>query len=465
MYQNAAVGIKLVAPDGRIIMANPAVCRMLGYTEQEIMDKSLKDLTHPDDLARETELTNSVLRGERDSFELEKRYVAKNGDSVWANVTSSLVTDFNKVPLYRISIIQDISERMRAGQALRESEERVRLAIQAGQMYTFEWDPITDVIVRSAESGTVLGVGRVALLDNGERFLSTVFPEDRERFRQVACEVTPDNPTYQISYRVTHPDGQVIWLEEGGRAFFDAQSKLIRVVGIAANITERKRAEQVVLELGGRLLNAQEEERRRIARELHDNIGQELALLAVQIQRSSQANRPSQISDLYDKVKEVGTKVSRLSHQLHSSELEFLGLGVAAEGFCRDFSQQYSVEVRCTCRDVPRHLDPAIALSFYRILQEALHNVAKHSRAALVTVGLARIGKELVLTVTDDGIGFDVEESRFASGLGLISMRERMHVIAGRLLVFSKPGQGTKINAAVVLFPATAENGGFQATS
>ncbi len=132
--------------------------------------------------------------------------------------------------------------------------------------------------------------------------LSTVYPDDRERFRQVACEVTADNPSYQISYRVTRPEGQMIWLEEAGRAFFTEGGKLVRVVGIAANITDRKRTEQAVLELGGRLLNAQEEERSRVALELHDDIGQELAVLAVQIHGLTNRNLRMQIADLQAKI-------------------------------------------------------------------------------------------------------------------------------------------------------------------
>ena len=456
LFENAVLGIYRTTPDGRILLANPALCKMLGCASmQELQHRNLeKDGFHP---AYPRSSYKEEIEEKGVIIGLEASWRTSDGRTVFVRESARAIRDVDGKVLYYEGTVEDITERKRTEEALRESEERLRLAIQAGSMYAFEWDPASDVITRSAESGRVLGLGREALLDTGERFLSTVYPEDRERFRQLACEVTVDNPSYQITYRIKRPEAHMIWLEEAGHAFFSHGGKLVRVVGIAANITDRKRTEHAVLELSGRLLNAQEEERRRVALELHDDIGQELAVLAVQIQQLATRNLKTQIADLQSKVDEISTKVSSLARQLHSSRIDYLGLGVAAEAFCREFSRQFELNVECVCRDVPRHLDPAVSLAFHRIMQEALHNVVKHSQANHVRVELSGADGELKLVVQDNGVGFDYDQSSFGTGLGIISMRERMHLIGGDLRISSHPNHGTLVDASVALRSANLD--------
>ncbi len=457
LFENAVLGIYRTTPDGQILLANPALCKMLGYASlEELQQRNLeKDGFHPAYLRssykHEIEKKGIIIG-------LEAAWRTSDGRTLFVRESARVIRDAAAKVLYYEGTVEDITERKQTEEALCASEERLRLAIQAGRMYAFDWDPATDIITRSPESGRVLGLGRNALRDTGENFLSTVYPEDRERFRQLACEITIDNPSYQIAYRMSRPDGHIIWLEEAGHAFFAEGGKLVRVVGIAANITDRKRAEQTVLELSGRLLNAQEEERRRVARELHDDIGQDLAVLALQIQQLARRNLKTQTADLQASIDGISTKISRLAHQLHSSRLEYLGLGDATETFCREFSRQFALKVECVCHDVPRHVSPSMALAFHRVLQEALRNVVKHSQANHVRVELSCRGDELKLSVTDNGVGFDCEQSRFGAGLGLISMRERMHLVGGHLRVNSHPNNGTLIEASIGSRSANLDN-------
>jgi signal transduction histidine kinase len=147
----------------------------------------------------------------------------------------------------------------------------------------------------------------------------------------------------------------------------------------------------------------------------------------------------------------IGVHVSRLSHQLHSSELEYLGLAVAISKLCREFSEQYAIKVACDCTGIPAKLDNEIALAFFRIVQESLHNIARHSGASDVHVEVTAASGDLTLTVRDNGTGFDVQESKAAPGLGLVSMRERMHLIGGEFSIESAPGAGTRIWARACL--------------
>jgi signal transduction histidine kinase len=140
--------------------------------------------------------------------------------------------------------------------------------------------------------------------------------------------------------------------------------------------------------------------------------------------------------------------VSNLSHQLHSSELELLGLSAAVNGLCREFSDQYHIQVDCACSGIPNDLDNDVALGLFRVTQEALHNVAKHSQAKSVSIDLRVIQKRLCLTLLDDGIGFESDDANNKGGLGLVSMRERMLLIGGDFEISSRSGAGTRIEAS-----------------
>jgi PAS domain S-box-containing protein len=215
-------------------------------------------------------------------------------------------------------------------------------------------------------------------------------------------------------------------------------------------------------ELSRRVLNAQEAERTRIARELHDDIGQSLAVLKIQMLRAGQPvsghpeRRHADLVELTRKLDTITHKVSRLSHGLHSSALEFLGLAAAVQSHCFECSQQLRTPVDCQCDHIQEKLDGIMALSFLRVVQEALHNAAKHSRAKNITVRLNGSDHQLSLEIRDDGVGFDMETAKLAAGLGLISMRERIHLIGGEFDIVSSPGNGTRITAHA---PITQEIG------
>jgi len=318
-------------------------------------------------------------------------------------------------------------------------------------MYAFEWNPASDTVVRTGD-GELLGELWGASVATGNSFLSRVHPEDRERFSTIACGVTAQRPSYEISYRYIHDNGSIIWLHERGSAFFNSEDKLLRVIGITADITKSKEAEETLRHLSGRLLSAQEEERSRIARELHDDIGQDLALLLVQteyaIQTCEDQDLLARLKEILSSLRQAGTKVRQLSHQLHASELDYIGLGPAVEMLCRDFSQHVSFRLTCVCKNISGLLNRHIALALYRVVQESLNNAAKHAQAKNVSVELHGEGDGITLAIADDGRGFDTSAVT-SFGLGILSMQERMNLVWGTLSVRTAPGRGTTIEARV----------------
>jgi PAS domain S-box-containing protein len=229
------------------------------------------------------------------------------------------------------------------------------------------------------------------------------------------------------------------------------------VVGAAVafvDITKRKMAEAALAAVNRKLIDAQEQERSRIARELHDDIGQRLALMAMtlaQLQRSTYeaAELPSQLGILQKQTSEVAADVQSLSHELHSSRLQYLGVVAAMRGFCKEFGEQQKVEIDFRTNDLPIPLSPEVSLCFFRVLQEALNNAAKHSGMRHFEVRLWETPDDVRLTISDSGSGFDVDAAKESRGLGLVSMEERLKLLRGTLTVESKLQGGTTIHASV----------------
>ncbi len=237
---------------------------------------------------------------------------------------------------------------------------------------------------------------------------------------------------------------------------------------LAAVVEERASARLVEKELSRRLISAQEHERSRIARELHDDICQRLALLSMEVDQATRSANESayatteRLKDIRLHCSEIAGDVQLLSHELHSSRLDYLGIVAAIRGFCHEFSKQHEVSIEFTNSDVPAELPGEFSLCLFRVAQEALHNAAKYSGANRFLVELSGAGNEVRLEVKDTGIGFDVKEANRMGGLGLVSMQERVRSVNGRFYVESKAGVGTKIIAFV---PVAAGNSGEKATS
>jgi signal transduction histidine kinase len=223
------------------------------------------------------------------------------------------------------------------------------------------------------------------------------------------------------------------------------------------DICERQKAEAALLDLGGHLISAQEEERSRIARELHDDFAQRLAMLTVNLERIAMAipvepeNAIRRLRDLWDQTSQIGADLHTLSHNLHSSVLEVLGLSEGIRSLCAEFTAQRGVEVKFTERNIPPSIPTATSLCLFRIAQEALANVKKHSGTNSASIQLSGSDKEIELTISDTGVGFQQDDSAFKPGLGLRGMRERLRIVAGTIDIKSRPGGGTQVLVRVPL--------------
>jgi signal transduction histidine kinase len=226
-------------------------------------------------------------------------------------------------------------------------------------------------------------------------------------------------------------------------------------IGSCVDITEQKLAEEALSSISRRLIEAQEQERKRIARELHDDISQRLALVAMGLDRkrrdlrSTSREMRSAMGKAGKQISDLLSDIHTISHRLHSSKLDTVGLAAAAAGFCRELSEQQNVEIDFQCDGVARELPEAITLCIFRVLQEALQNAARHSGAKHFKVWLAECKNQIALTICDEGRGFNPVEALRGSGLGLASMMERLKLVGGELSIDVGPKGGTTIRALV----------------
>lgn len=432
----------------RFVDVNERTCSDLGYSREELLTMSVDDITVG------SHACDSYSRGMLNtagSVLVEAVHRRKDGSTFPVEASVSQIKLDRE---YKIAVVRDISERKRAQEALQESEERFRLAARAGHMFAYAWDARTDVIHRSGESAEILGIGPSVSL-TGQQALASVHPDDREKVRSSLAALTPANPRLQVVYRMVRPNGGVIWLERTSVAYFDANGNLLRIVGMVGDVTQRKVAEEALAAVSRKLIEAQEEERARIARDLHDDVGQRLALVAVTLEqiKLEPPTSPDEIrtcaQGVQSQLTEISADVQALSRQLHSSSLEHLGMVPAMRGFCTELSAQHKVEVDFRDHDVPSDLPKDVALCLFRVLQESLSNAVKHSKARHFCVNVHAEWDSLHLIVQDKGVGFNPAAIAKSSGLGLTSMQERLKLVEGELSIKSALNEGTTIHARV----------------
>ena len=346
----------------------------------------------------------------------------------------------------------DLIERTRAEEALRESEERFRFIANTAPVLIWMSDVSKDCSYVNQTWLTLTGQPRESVLGNG--WMDYIHPEDLAHFRDTYATAFDRREPFQTEFRLRRCDGQYRWIVSTGAPRNHGDGSFAGYIGSAIDMTERRLAAEALATIHERLIDAQEEERSRIARDLHDDIGQRLTVLSVDLDALARADGGratagrQQIEEARDAVMNIAKDAQALSHRLHPARLECLGLPAAAAALCQELSSQGTLEITFNAESVPEGLSRRVAVCLYRVLQEALQNAIKHSGVPKIAVTLRGEVDEIELTVRDRGAGFEVSRTQ-AHGLGLTSMQERVRAVRGRLAVLSEPGHGTTIRARV----------------
>jgi len=407
-------------------------------------------------LAREAlDGIRAVCEGRLDLFTLEYE-CSSPSEQRWFIMTVAALRrkDGGAVVTHR-----DITESKKIETAIRDSEARFRLLADALPVGVWMSDADARRIYFNRAWLDFTGRSLDRLLGDGWTY--TLHPDDRQRYLDACQSAFAAREPFSIEYRIRRHDGRYGWFIDNAVPRYGADGGFHGFLGGCLDLTDRKEAEDALRDLTGRVITAEEEDRRRISRELHDGVNQLVALLAIEIEQlqttpiRSQAELAQRAQALWNLTTEISTELHQLSHRLHPARLETFGLVPALQGYCSEITQQHHVRVAFSHHDVPASIPPEIALCVFRIVQEALWNVVKHSGASDATVELSGDPSRLSLRVSDAGRGFDSTAKH--AGLGLVSMRERVRFARGTLTIASRPGEGTRIEVELPLHVVAQE--------
>lgn len=380
----------------------------------------------------------------------------------WISATHTPMLDVENKAIGWISVVVDITEHHRAEEAVRECERRFQLVANSAPVLMWMVGP--DNSCTYVNKSWLDFTGRRLEEELGHGWVTGIHPDDQRRCIESCTRAFEKLLSHQMEYRLRRHDGEYRWILDTAVPRFNTDGSFAGYVGSGIDVTERKLAEDALANAGGKLIAAHEEERTRIARELHDDIGQRLSLLAIGLdllQQRFEKLSPealNQISELLGEANSLTTDVQTMSHNLHSSKIQILGLVEAMKSACHEFSQQHDMEIEFVSQDSYLPLPSEISLALFRVFQEALRNTSKHSGVRHAQVQLHKTNGEIQLVVSDSGKGFDVNSALQGRGLGLTSMRERVRLVDGTITIQSEPGRGTTISVTVPFKSDTSED-------
>jgi len=388
----------------------------------------------------------------RSPYETEFRVVWPDGTVRWVAARGQFYYSPGGDPERMLGMAVDITERKDAEESLRRKEMELKESQRLAGVGGWQWDPDSDVVVWSEELYRIAGrdpnLPAVSYKEHSQLYT----PESWDRLRAAVETALHTGAPYELDLEMVCADGTHRCVTARGEVQRDSTGKILRLRGTVQDITERKRAEEALSSVNGRLIEAQESERARIARDLHDDIGQRLALLLLALKQvkglqPESSGQALSLDALQKQTAEIAADVQALSHQLHPPRLLHLGVAAAMRGFCQELSGQKNVGIDFGHENIPGSVPPDISLCLFRVLQEALHNGVRHSRAQHFAVHLRGTGNAVHLTVRDDGVGFDVDAASRGMGLGLTSMKERLKLVGGELVIESQSKRGTTVLA------------------
>lgn len=436
--------------DSRLVEVNDTFEISTGWKRHQAVGRTTLDLGIWVDASQRSTFLERI-RAQNAVRNMEVLFRRKDGE-VRTGLISSELIDVNGEPCI-LSLIADITEAKHAELARRESEDRFQLVANAAPVMIWMSGP--DKLCNYFNQRWLEFTGRAFEQELGNGWAEGVHPDDLIACIKTYTESFNRRDPFEMQYRLRRDDGEYRWVLDRGVPRFNSDNSFAGYIGTCADITEKRLVQEALSDIGRKLIEAQEEERAWIARELHDDINQRIAVMAVELEQWDQhlcdsgPDGREHIQRVRERLLDLGKDVQSLSHRLHSSKLELLGLVAAARSFCREFSEQHKVEVEFSQRDVPRNLPKETSLCLYRVLQEALQNALKHSGVRRFRVDMRGSSEEIQMEISDQGVGFAEHDTVNRDGLGLISMRERLQMVKGEFSIKTEPGRGTTVQALV----------------
>jgi len=444
---------------------------IFGYTASEIVGTSIRRLIPDDRQEEENYILGVIKRGERvEHFETIRQ--AKDGRPIELTVTASPVKDTTGKIINLAMVARDTTAAKQVQVALRESQQVIGLTLAAAHIGHWDLNLVTNIATRSVQHDRIFGYEELLPAWSYDWFLKHVHPEDRKDVDRLFHAVVAAKTKWDFECRIIRRDGALRWIWAFGNVFTDVAGEAVRMLGMVSDITERKRTEaereslyKQVLErreelriLSQQLIHAQEEERRRMAEELHDEIGQVLTAVSISLERANRTVNEAGWEWLDESravIRQACEQVRRTSLNLRPPMLDDIGLESALRWFVDRQVNATGLEIDLVSSLGDKRVSPELETTCFRIVQEALTNVARHAGARTVRIDLARKDCDLFLLVQDDGIGFDVATSRqratTGGSFGLRGMEERTRLLGGEFKIESASGTGTVMCARLPL--------------
>lgn len=412
-------------------------------------------LIHPDDRDKLWKLATG-LTPESPSYRTEYRRLRSEGDMLWLGESGHATFDKDGKMIRLVGMTADVTERKRAEEKLRASEERSRHILKSSPVAIIVSRGLDQIVELLNDKFTELFGYTSVDVPSVHEWWDLAYPDPHYR-QQIESEwTTKVSEAIRNQTQIT-PMEAMVCCKDGSFRYIEFHFASLGETNMVSfvDLTDRKRAENELAKVGGRLIDAQESERTRIARDLHDDINQRLALLMIELEELEgiSLNSREGISRLKNKLQgratEILNGVATICHELHPQVLELLSFTAALQSLCREYSDHHRVKIEFTHHDVPHPLPKAISTCLFRVAQEALRNCIRHSCANEIKVQLFGRSRSIHLTVSDSGVGFEPEAGVQSGGLGLISMRERITLVNGTITVRSERGAGTEIHCTV----------------
>jgi len=470
-FEMGLVGMVIASPTEGLVLFNDKLCEIFGYPRAELASRTWTELAHPGDLATDTAMFRKVAAGELDDYEIQKQLVRKDGSIVYVHIIGKCLRGPDANVRSVVAMVQDVTARTLAEEALRKSEQRFELAVRGSNDGIWDWDIPSGAVYYSPRYMELLHFLPGELPNVLESFTSHLHPDDSARVRAAIQEHLKSGRVYDTEFRLRTKDGQYRWFRVRGEAVWGPDGRATRMAGSLTDIHARRLAEESLRqaqsdallarqEFTHRLISAQEQERKRLAGELHDSLGQNLSLIKnrIQLALGDQALSTAAASQLEAASKLVGetiTEVRTLSHHLRPLPVEQFGLTESLDALVHAVAETSRIPFEKHFDNVDDLFPGEQSTMIYRILQEALNNLVKHSQATSAAVTLERDLRCVRLKVQDNGRGFDknavVGPRRIRTGIGLTGMDERVRMLGGSLEVRSSPGEGTLLVLEIAL--------------
>jgi PAS domain S-box-containing protein len=583
MFDRGTFGIAMIDPGGRYLRANPAFLRLFGYSGEELVERSIGELTHPQDVEATWRSFQELVQGRRSQADFQRRMLRRDGGLIWVRNSLSRLPDADGRLRCILAMVEDISDREFANEALRDSEARLQAftnyspapmflkdregryrfvnerflqrvglrrdqvigrrdeevfsrdearilaardaeVLERGQAVQYEeaarfaegerfsvvskfpvldaagavagvggvatditerrtaeqalreqrtllaeaqklaglgcweWDPASGRVTWSDEMYAIYGLDPARFKPSFESYLERIHPDDRAAAAATVARALMDNRAFTMDERIVRPGGEVRQLRSHGEVVRDETGRPIKMVGACIDVTDQRAYEGTLRALTRRLVQAEETERRRLARELHDQVGQNLSALninldivAASLKQAGTKQEHALRRRLEDSLQLVdGTlqSIENVMADLRPALLDEYGLSAALAWYGKEYSRRTGIRVDVEPDGAEKELAPEAAVALFRIAQEALNNAAKHSSAKRIRIGLECKDGSLMLAVSDDGKGFDAAQAP-RGRWGMTTMRERAEAAGGRLWVETSLGAGTTVRATV----------------